>query len=281
MSIFHSDASGRIRSGWVIAVFVVVAVGVGFAASIPAAYLGSGAGVDDPRVFFDTLPSLIAALAATLLCALVFKEPVGLAHPSPAKQWTIGVLLGLGMLAAATVVPSVVGVNVLRFTGAGSTRLLTAGVQQLVCLAPAAIGEELLLRGVPLRALSRGTHPVFAVALTGSVFGALHLTNPNATWIAAVNVALVGLWFGALTVRTGSLWLSLGLHAAWNWAEGFLFGQPVSGMTPGTAVFTSALHEAGFWSGGAFGPEASGWTAVLLASATAITVLVPKRPVMP
>jgi hypothetical protein len=141
----------------------------------------------------------------------------------------------------------------------------------LIVLGPTAVGEELMLRGVVLRQLARGTRPWIAVALTGSCFGAMHLLNPSATAVAALNVALVGVWFGVLALRS-SLWSSIGAHVAWNWFEGFFYGQPVSGIEPGRALLSGWLDGAPFFSGGQFGPEAAGVTSVLLALAIVVSV---------
>jgi hypothetical protein len=126
-----------------------------------------------------------------------------------------------------------------------------------------AFGEELALRGVAFWAIARSAGNAVAVLATGGVFGALHLLNPSATWLAAGIVALVGVWFGVLTARTGSLWCAIGLHLSWNFCEGFVFGQPVSGLRPGLSLLSGTVGAAGFWNGGDFGPEAAGWTAVL------------------
>ena len=90
--------------------------------------------------------------------------------------------------------------------------------------------------------------------------------------MSTFNVALVGWWFGALVVRTGSLWTAIAMHVSWNFCEGFVFGAPVSGLHPGVSLLRASVEPRGFWSGGQFGPEASGLTAVLLATGLLVTV---------
>ena len=56
-------------------------------------------------------------------------------------------------------------------------------------------------------------------------------------------------------LRTGRLWLSIGLHIGWNFFEGAVFGFSVSGLE-----IPSLIHQrvSGplLITGGAFGPEA-------------------------
>ena len=90
------------------------------------------------------------------------------------------------------------------------------------------------------------------------VFGALHLANPGATIVAGATVMLAGLTFCALYALTGRLWVSIGLHLAWNFAQGSLFGAAVSGGDLGSSMARTARDATGAWlTGGTFGPEAS------------------------
>lgn len=277
--VFVSE-DGRVRSGWVVAAFAAVATVVMGGAQVALAVTGLGQAVrtlDDPSLAFVTWSTAFAALAATLVGRLLLREEVGLSRTKAGRHFALGLGLSLGLVALACGVPAVAGVTTLAWSGVPASRLVVVLAQHALCVAPTAFAEELLVRGVPLKALSRGLHPVAAVAMTGLAFGALHLSNPSASWVAAVNVALVGAWFGAVALRTHSLWMPFGLHVGWNFAEGVLFGQPVSGLLPGTSVLTARWpKQPGFFSGGDFGPEAAGWTAVLLAAAVIATALWPR-----
>ena len=279
MGTFVDDVSGKVRSGWVLGLFVVIAAGAYGVGSAAVSFLGlypkDPLTLDDGYLFFTTMVMLAAALGATVVCALLLKAEVGLPRARWARHLLFGIALGGGLVALAVVIPVVAGQGSLSFTTGSFGAVAASAAMQLAILGPTSIGEELLMRGVPLRALVRGTRPWIAVALTGGVFGVMHLMNPGASMVAALNVALVGLWFGALTLRT-SLWTAIGAHLAWNWFEGFVFGQPVSGIKPGRSLFEAPVELSGFFSGGDFGPEASGLTTVLLLLATAATVLWPK-----
>lgn len=275
LSVFR-DATGAVRSGWVVATFALVAVVVTGGVNLALHVLGLDAlaPLGEPRVLFLTLPSLLGGSAATLACAAAFGLPTSLEDPRPRHRFTLGFGLGGLALSAACAVPAAVGAVGFSI---GSATVGQAALH-LLTLAPAGVGEELLLRGLGFRALARGLGPVPAIALTSGLFGGLHLMNPAASPVAALIITLVGAWFGTLAWRTGSLWLPMGLHVGWNFFEGFVYGHPVSGLAPGSSLLVPAAPPvAGFWSGGAFGPEAAGWTAVVLAVALALSVRLPRR----
>ena len=93
-----------------------------------------------------------------------------------------------------------------------------------------------------------------------ALFGAAHLGNPNATPVAAIAIAVeAGFLLAAFYMLTNRLWMSIALHASWNFTQGWLWGASVSG-TPRTPSLFFAEPKPGapaFLSGGAFGPEAS------------------------
>ena len=117
--------------------------------------------------------------------------------------------------------------------------------------------EESLLRGYLQNRLARAFGFWPAAAALSAAFGLWHLTNdaesPLGLFVAAAGgfIFCVSLWY------TGSLWWAIGFHAGWDWAQGFLFGLPDSGIAlQGTRL---NMHASGnpAWSGGATGPEGS------------------------
>jgi membrane protease YdiL (CAAX protease family) len=129
--------------------------------------------------------------------------------------------------------------------------------------------EELLSRGYQLRNMAEGlNYPnlgpkgavVLAWILSSLLFGLFHSANPGAsTAIVAVvvNITFAGLLLGLGYILTGRLAIPIGLHIAWNFFQGNVFGFRVSGLKPVGATFIS-IEQGGppLWTGGAFGPEA-------------------------
>lgn len=167
--------------------------------------------------------------------------------------------LGLGLLAGLVVFSAAVGIaallGVYRITGPGD---LTGLVPALIAAALfPAVSEELLFRGILFRFLEEWGGSWVALLLTSAFFGASHLMNPHATAIAAIGIALeAGVMLGAAYMLTRSLWLPMGLHAAWNFAQGEIWDIPVSG-TPVHGVVNAQLTGPPLLTGDGFGLEAS------------------------
>jgi uncharacterized protein len=71
--------------------------------------------------------------------------------------------------------------------------------------------------------------PWLSVGLSAVMFGLVHLNNADATALGLVSNLLGGAMYGAAFVRTGRIWMPIGLHTAWNWMQGPVFGLNVSG----------------------------------------------------
>ena len=116
--------------------------------------------------------------------------------------------------------------------------------------------EEVLTRGWLMPVLGIRTRPWVGVLVSSSIFGLIHLANPSAGAVSTVNTMLVGLFFAAYALWERSLWGVCGLHAAWNWAQGNVFGLEVSGTLVRGGMLLD-LQETGpdLLTGGAYGPE--------------------------
>jgi membrane protease YdiL (CAAX protease family) len=121
--------------------------------------------------------------------------------------------------------------------------------------AAVAWSEELGFRGYILQNLGEGIGIIWAIAVSCIIYGLLHMTNPNSTWLSGLLIAVIGFLriFGWL--RTGQLWLSMGMHAGWNFFQGPVFGFSVSGLSSESIIHHSLSGPAQI-TGGVFGPEA-------------------------
>lgn len=95
----------------------------------------------------------------------------------------------------------------------------------------AATAEELVFRGYIFQTLVRADRTIVALLLTSVLFAVVHQGNPSANLLGWVNTFLAGIWFGVAYLKTNELWFVSGMHFAWNWLQGSLYGIEVSGLT--------------------------------------------------
>ncbi|MBF4691921.1 CPBP family intramembrane glutamic endopeptidase [Fusibacter ferrireducens] len=115
--------------------------------------------------------------------------------------------------------------------------------------------EEILTRGWLMNTLIARYNLPLGVILSSTLFGLLHLLNTHVSYIAILNIVLIGVFFGLYALKTENLWGACGAHSAWNWAQGNIFGLEVSGNTMNASLFQTKLIGPDLITGGAFGPE--------------------------
>ena len=125
--------------------------------------------------------------------------------------------------------------------------------------------EEVMLRGYVLINLKEGiqrkyisdrTALIIAVMLSSLIFSLAHLLNPSASIITFITISLAGILLAFPFVWTGNLALSIGLHSAWNFILGGVFGFKVSGLSWSASILYVQSTGPDWWTGGLFGPEA-------------------------
>jgi len=119
--------------------------------------------------------------------------------------------------------------------------------------------EEVIFRGILFRLIADKWNIAVGLTTSSLLFGLAHLGNPGATLWAALAIALASGWlFGMAYAYHQTIWVPIGMHWAWNYLEGGIFGCAVSG-TPldYRPLITPRISGTDLLSGGAFGPEAS------------------------
>jgi membrane protease YdiL (CAAX protease family) len=167
--------------------------------------------------------------------------------------------VGLGLAAGFLVFSLAVGIaailGVYRIIGKGDlSDFLPALIGPALF---AAVSEELVFRGILFRWIEEFGGSWMALLITSAFFGAAHLLNPNASVIAAAGIAVeAGVMLGAAYMLTRSLWLPMGIHAAWNFTQGEIWDIPVSGLKVHGLV-VARLTGYPLLTGNGFGLEAS------------------------
>lgn len=180
-------------------------------------------------------------------------------HSAGAKRFGVGALLGSGLICLAVACIAIFGSYQATFDPDYFLTIVMA-----VLIAIAALLEEVALRGYAFQKLMDAIGPWPATFVLSGIFGLLHANNPHATVFSAVNTALVGVLFSIAVIRTGDLWMPWGIHFAWNFTLGTLWGLPVSGLSFFAVLVKGRATGAELLTGGDYGIEASAVCAILL-----------------
>jgi hypothetical protein len=147
-----------------------------------------------------------------------------------------------------------------------------------------AIWEEVTFRGLLFRITEQTFGTWVGVAVSAVAFGAIHGLNPNASLAASIAIILEsGILLAAAYFATRTLWLPIGLHFGWNFAEDFIFGVRMSGHAPRPAIVDGTLTGSSLWTGGIYGLESSIWAIGMAAilSGVLIAIAIRRREIVP
>ena len=229
-----------------------------------------------PRHGGDPLVALGMTVASVVILFLSYRGfnrwierrgNVELAHAGAVRELGAGVVAGLVLFSVIVGAIALLGGYHVIGENPGSVILpvLTLAISS-------GFAEELITRGLIFRLLEQWLGSWAALAISAALFGAAHLANPNSSWLAAVAIALeAGIMLGALYMLTRRLWAAIGLHMAWNFAQGGIYGIPVSGFAmPG--LLRDRPAGSALLTGGAFGAEAS-LPAVVIATGFGVALI--------
>ncbi len=176
-------------------------------------------------------------------------------HPGAARNLGLGVLGGIGAAAIVLVGPLIAGIAQLEKAPDQPANFGSFVFVTLILLF-GAVGEEMLFRGYGFQVLLGGLGRFATILPVSVLFGLAHLSNKNVSVLGIVNTMGFAVVLGYAFLRSGDLWLPIGIHFGWNWTLP-LFGENLSGFTMGMTGVTMHWNVADIWSGGSYGPEAS------------------------
>lgn len=175
------------------------------------------------------------------------------------KKYSLGFLIGLVMMSIIVLILLLFG-----YITVEKNPIQPVGVSAISSVLVILFGwiiqgatEEIVTRGWLLNVLSTKYNIGVGLLISSTLFGLMHLTNPNVNYIAVINIILVGLFYGLYVIKTNDLWAVCGMHSAWNFAQGNIFGFEVSGLdvSVGSLIDLNLVGN-NVITGGAFGPEA-------------------------
>jgi membrane protease YdiL (CAAX protease family) len=295
MGLFRGP--GGLRAVWGVTLFVglmilvfviltvVVAVAMAVTGRVPsqaALALAAAGGTTPPDLLFtSTALTLASAVGATLLMARIERRPLssfGFDLAGAPRLFLQGMASGVVMLSLLVgLIWLCHGVSFSAPAAGAGGRLGWGLIWGVIFLMVAAF-EEIAMRGYLLQTIARRRGFPWAALSTSVVFLLAHVANPGESAVGLAQVFLIGLVFAFSVWRSGSLWWAIGFHAAWDWAQSFLFGVADSGLvTPGALLAARPIGSA-LISGGATGPEGSCLGIPVIAATAALIWFTLARP---
>jgi uncharacterized protein len=136
--------------------------------------------------------------------------------------------------------------------------IVKMGLLYLAGFTSVGLFEEFAFRGYTQFTLADGIGFWPAAIILSVLFGAGHLANPGEGPVGAASVVLIALLFCFSLKRSGSLWYAVGLHAAFDWGESYVYSVPDSGLLVPGHLSNAVLQAGPKWlTGGSIGPEGS------------------------
>lgn len=205
---------------------------------------------------------------------------IGFTKDSWLKKYGKGFLIGFAMMAIVVLILFALGCVSVNKSPSQPTGYAALGGVMIILIGWIIQGatEEIVTRGWFMNVLAARYNMGFALILSSTIFGVMHLFNPEVNYIAVINIILVGLFYGIFVTKTNDLWAVCGMHSAWNFAQGNVFGFEVSGINVEvSSIFDLNLVGNNIIGGGNFGPEAGLAATFVLLSSIIIVVLMDKK----
>ena len=257
--------SRGLRAGWRLLIFVGIFVGLGLLVDwvLPKIFHVKQRPFLDPIEFIlDDLQALILALIATSIMARIERRrfadygiPVRNAF---GRDFWVGLAWGIGSTSLLVgLIAAFGGYRILGLAIHGGT-LWYFLVLWIIANLLIGFAEEVQFRGYIFATLTDGIGFWPAAILLSTGFGALHyFLKPHERWEDFASTGLLGLFVCLTLRRTGSLAFAIGFHAAFDFANLFLWSGQNAGEYAVGHLFETRWQGPDWLTGGLLGPEAS------------------------
>ncbi|NMM47629.1 CPBP family intramembrane glutamic endopeptidase [Marinigracilibium pacificum] len=266
-NIFINPETNVIRAGWRLVIFLLLFSALNAVLMIGVRTILGGLPAAGTLWFF--LLGIGATLASYITTEYITKnafQSLGLRMGYVFKDILIGILISAFIMTLMYL--TLLGFDLIRFDGfswwskeAGTLGAFTeasiwTALAVLFQFIVVAWWEELVFRGIILQNIAMGLNLKWGVFISTIGFAVLHATNPSATIMSTLIIMLITLKLVYAYMKTGQLWLAVGLHLGWNFFQASIFGFASSGhVSPALIAQTPIAPD--WLSGGDFGAENS------------------------
>lgn len=263
-----------LRVPWRLAIYIAgfyfLTYALAFVATPLVALLPDNSMQNSYLLLIGDIIEFIAAIVPAIILAHMEQRPfssygMSLSHTFGVNFW-LGVLWGVLSLSLLLTLMRIFGLFYFGGLAIHGVRALKFAVFWGAVFLIVAFYEEFFSRGYTQFTLTEGIGFWPAALALSAIFGVSHLRNPGETWNGALGAAVIGFFWCFTLRRTGTIWFGIGMHAAWDWAETFLYSVPDSGLVAPGHLLKSSFHGSRWLTGGSVGPEGSVLLLVLIAA---------------
>lgn len=172
-------------------------------------------------------------------------------HRKSVLNFVLGIFIGLLLITTVFLLEISLGLIRIEMNSKIEISYLVYGL--LISLSVAFM-EELIFRGYLFQNALLSLNENQAILISSIVFGLMHVFNPNVNFLAIVAISIIGTLLALCYLKTQELYFPIGLHFAWNFFEGYIYGLPISGEKV-EGVLVTTIKGAAWLTGGEFGPE--------------------------
>lgn len=189
------------------------------------------------------------------------------------KQILAGFLLGFGSNSFCVLMSVLMGDIKLYYYGFDPIPFLAFVIAVFIQSGAEEITDRLYLYTKLRR---RYRWPLVAMLVNPLVFSLMHMGNEGFTFLAGLQIFVVGLVFTELVYWYDGLWIAMVFHASWNFCQSIFFGLPNSGIVSSYSVFKldAASAEDGFFYNVNFGVEGSVGAVIILIAMSVILFII-------
>jgi membrane protease YdiL (CAAX protease family) len=283
-----------LRAGWSVLIFVLL-LRIGLFA-IQKTHLisqptNAAADISLSFGFVNEVLSAFAVLVATWIMAKIERRgrSYGFGGEHKGKLFLAGLSSGLFLITLLVFTLWKSGVLVIGPRLIFGVDVLRYGLLWFLAFCLVGLFEESLTRGFLLYTLTRGLAALYrslfktahstalgfwsAAVVMSVIFYLGHTSNPGESPVGLLAVFVGGMFFCYGVWRTGSIWWGIGMHAAWDWGQSFLFGVADSGIMVQHRLLAAHPEGKPLLSGGTTGPEGSILVVLVLAVGSLIVFL--------
>lgn len=270
MRIFKNKY-GEVRSGWKIALTLilmfalmnVVSILIGIILGIIVSSKGDIVElsyIENSSLFFSIAIMLqnIALIGSSMIMWKAFEKNklrfMGVNNIRKGyKELVVGLLLGAVTITIVGIILILIG-EVKLVNSLSKPNISYELLSGLIAFIAVGFGEEIFGRAYCMSVLKQTRNRYIILGVSAVIFAAMHLGNSGISFLALINLFLVGVLFGYMFMKSGNVWMPIGFHITWNYFQGYVLGFQVSGNE---VMGIYQLNNVGnsLFNGGTFGPE--------------------------